>query len=307
MAAAGIRFDDVSKFYGEVLGVNHVTLDIPPGITSLVGPNGAGKSTLMNLLAGLIQPSRGRIQVLGVSSDDPERLFRLVGYSPQYDSFPRGMRAGELLRAHLRLAGETENLTPRVTAALEQVGLAAVAGRKLAGFSKGMRQRMRLALALLHDPRVLILDEPLNGLDPLARAESIALFRSFAAEGRYLILSSHILHDVDAISDQLILLSNGCVVAEGAIQGVRAELPDRPLQVRIRSPRARELAATAFQLAGVIEAQLDARGVLITTRDPRAFYLALNQWAAAGLPIEAVQPADDNAQAIYGYLVEGAR
>ena len=180
-----IVFDNVSRFYGDVLGVNRVTLSIPPGITSLVGPNGSGKTTLMNLMTGLVRPTRGTIRVLGVSPQDPERLFKLVGYSTQFDSYPRGMTGFEFIQSYLRLFGlparEAGDMAMRV---IERVNLAEAAHRKIAGYSKGMRQRIRLAQAIAHDPRVLVLDEPLNGLDPLVRAETIALFRAWAAEGR---------------------------------------------------------------------------------------------------------------------------
>lgn len=303
-AKTGVVFHDVSKFYGEVLGINHVNLALPPGITSLVGPNGAGKSTLMNLLSGLIQPTRGHIEVLGVTNADPERLFRRVGYSSQFDSFPRGMSAWQLLTSFLRLAGETTSVDRLATAALERVGLLPSARQKLAGLSKGNRQRARLALALVLEPPVMVLDEPLNGLDPLARAEVIALLQSWAAAGKYVILSSHVLHEVDAISDQVVMLSNGYVVAEGAIQGMRDELPEHPLQVRVRCRRARALAAEVFQLPGVLQAELGDDAVLVTTRDPRDFFLALNRWALADFDIEGVQPADEDARAVYDYLVQ---
>ncbi|MGH9486839.1 MAG: ABC transporter ATP-binding protein [Terriglobales bacterium] len=301
---AGVVFHEVSKFYGEVLGVNRVSLALPAGITSLVGPNGAGKSTLMNLLAGLVQPTRGSIEVMGVTNADPERMFRLVGYSSQFDSFPRGMTVRQLLTSFLRLAGETEAVERLTQAALERVGLAPAARQKLAGLSKGNRQRARLGLALCLEPPVMVLDEPLNGLDPLARAEAIALFQQWASEGKYVILSSHVLHEVDAISDQVVMLSNGYVVAEGAIQGVREELPEHPLQVRVRCRQARALAAEAFQLAGVIQAHVGEDGLLVTTRDPREFFLALNRWALGAFGIEGVQPADEDAHAVYEYLVQ---
>src|SRR5580658_9820537 len=217
--------ENISRFYGEVLGVNRVTLSIPPGITSLVGPNGSGKTTLMNLITGLVRPTRGSIRVLGVEPNDPERLFRLLGYSTQFDSFPKGLTGFQFIYSFLRLFGyehaECERLAWK---SIERVNLVEPAKRKIAGYSKGMRQRIKLAQAIAHDPRVLILDEPLNGLDPLVRAETIALFREYAANGRHVIMSTHILHEVDMISDQVILLANGYVVAEGEISGVRSEI-----------------------------------------------------------------------------------
>ncbi len=195
-----IVFENVSKFYGEVLGVNRVNLTIPPGITSLVGPNGSGKTTLMNLMTGLLRPSQGRICVLGIAPDQPERLFRFVGYCTQYDSYPRGMTGYEFVYSYLLLYGKTEKESAEMAwHAIERVKLTDAAHRKIAGYSKGMRQRIKLAQAISHCPLVLVLDEPLNGLDPLVRAETIALFRGLAEEGQHVIISSHILHEVDAI------------------------------------------------------------------------------------------------------------
>jgi ABC-2 type transport system ATP-binding protein len=308
VTAGAIVFDNVSRFYGDVLGVNRVTLSIPPGITSLVGPNGSGKTTLMNLMTGLVHPTRGTIQVLGVSPEDPERLFKLVGYSTQFDSYPRGMTGFEFIQSYLRLFGlparEAADTAMRV---IERVNLAEAAHRKIAGYSKGMRQRIRLAQAIAHDPRVLVLDEPLNGLDPLVRAETIALFRSWAAEGRHVIVSSHVLHEVDTISDQVILLANGYVVAEGQIKGVREEMREHPMQVVIRCSRANEMAARVFGSDHVVEARLhpDGGGLLVKTRDADRFYRMLNHIALDGFVIESVAPADDNVNSLYEYLIGG--
>jgi ABC-2 type transport system ATP-binding protein len=189
--------------------------------------------------------------------------------------------------------------------AIERVNLVDAASRKIAAYSKGMRQRIRLAQALAHNPKVLVLDEPLNGLDPLARSEMIALFRASAAEGCYVILSSHILHEVDVISDQVILLSNGYVVAEGQIQSVRSEIQEHPTQILIRCDRPRDLAARLFQSEYVTEASIhnDGRGLLLKTRDTDRFYLAMNQVALDGIQIESIAPADDDALSVYEYLI----
>jgi len=301
-----IIFEDVSKFYGEILGVNRVNLSIPPGITSLVGPNGSGKTTLMNLMTGLVKPSRGRIQLLGYATDDPENLFKLVGYSTQFDAFPKGLTGLQFIYSYLCLSG-MPLLDAERTAwqAIERVNMVDAANRKIAAYSKGMRQRIRLAQALAHHPKVVVLDEPLNGLDPLARAEMIALFRASAAEGCYVIISSHILHEVDVISDQVILLSNGYVVAEGQIQTVRSEIQEHPTQVLIRCDRPRELAAKLFESESTIEASIhnDGRGLLLKTRDADRFYLAMNQLALNGIQVESIAPADDDVLSVYEYLI----
>ncbi|HEV2800280.1 MAG TPA: ABC transporter ATP-binding protein [Pyrinomonadaceae bacterium] len=302
-----IVFEDVSKFYGEILGVNRVNLSIAPGITSLVGPNGSGKTTLMNLMTGLLKPTRGRISVLGTSPDNPEELFRKVGYCAQFDSFPRGATGREFIEFYLRTHGATgravENLTHQ---ALERVSMLEAADRKVAGYSKGMRQRIRLAQSIAHNPAVLILDEPLNGLDPMARAEIIRLFRQLAAEGLYLIISSHILHEVDMMSDSVVLLNNGYVVAEGNVHGVRDEIEEHPMQILIRCDRPQALAARVFEQEGVVEARLhdDRQGLFVKTRRPDEFYLLLNRVVIEGdFRIESVAPADDDLNAVYQYLI----
>jgi len=308
MSSNNVTFENVSRFYGEVLGVNRVTLSIPPGITSLVGPNGSGKTTLMNLMTGLVRPTRGEIYVRGVSSGDPERLCRGIGYATQFDSFPRGLTGYEFIFFFLRLFGFPDGRCRALaTAAIERVRMGEAAHRKVAGYSKGMRQRIRLAQAIAHDPPVLVLDEPLNGLDPLVRSETIALFREYAAQGRHVIVSSHVLHEVDQISDQVILLSNGYVVAEGQIQGVRGEIKEQPMQVWIRTSRPAALASKLFEQDHVVEARLaaDGGGVLIKTRDADRFYRTLNHIALSGIDIEGVTPADDDVNSVYEYLIGG--
>lgn len=306
-AATQIIFDDVSKFYGEILGVNRVNLSIGAGITSLVGPNGAGKSTLMNLMTGLLRPTRGRISVLGIPTDQPEALFTKVGYCTQFDSFPRGLTGREFIRAFLLVNGLDKRKAEDATVnALEQVNLLDAADRKVAAYSKGMRQRIRLAQAIAHRPSVLILDEPLNGLDPMVRAETIALFRRLAAEGLHLIISSHILHEVDMMSDRVVLVNNGYIVAEGNIHGVRDEVKEHPMQILIRCDQPAKLAAQVFAEDSVVEARLhnDRGGLFVRTRDADSFYLLLNRVVADGaINVESVAPVDDDLSAVYGYLI----
>jgi ABC-2 type transport system ATP-binding protein len=301
-----IVFEDVSKFYGEILGVNRVNLSIPPGVTSLVGPNGSGKTTLMNLMTGLVRPTRGRIQVLGLDPTEPEKLFRILGYSTQFDAFPKGLSGFQFVYSYLRLAGnDSQTATQLAWSAIDRVNLREAAARNVGGYSKGMRQRIRLAQALCHNPRVLVLDEPLNGLDPLARAEMIELFRLAAADGCYVIISSHILHEVDAISDQVVLLSNGYVVAEGQIQGVRNEIREHPAQILIRCNHPRDLASKMMESEQTMEVRIhnDERGLLIKTKDADRFYLMLNHIALNGIEIESVAPADDDVNSVYEYLI----
>jgi ABC-2 type transport system ATP-binding protein len=303
-----IVFDNVSKFYGEILGVNRVHLEIPPGITSLVGPNGAGKTTLMNLMTGLLRPTRGTVTVQGVPTDQPEKLFRKVGYCAQFDSFPKGLTGREFIKSFLMVSGFSRKDADSLTeAALERVDLLAAADRRVGAYSKGMRQRVRLAQSIAHQPSVLILDEPLNGLDPMVRAETIALFKQLAADGLHLIISSHILHEVDMMSDRVVLLNNGYVVAEGAIHGVRDEMDvEHPMQILIRCDQPSLLAARMFRSDEVVEARLhdDRHGLFVKTRNPDRFYLLLNEVVALGeINVESIAPVDDDLSAVYEYLI----
>ncbi|HKP69083.1 MAG TPA: ABC transporter ATP-binding protein [Pyrinomonadaceae bacterium] len=302
-----IVFEDVSKFYGDILGVNRVNLQIAPGITSLVGPNGSGKTTLMNLMTGLLRPTRGSIRVLGISPDEPEAMFQKVGYCSQFDSFPPGATARDFIEFYLLVHGYTRQQTRELAhTALERVSMLEAADRKISAFSKGMRQRVRLAQSIAHGPSVLVLDEPLNGLDPMARAEIIRLFRGLADAGMYLVISSHILHEVDMMSDSVVLLHNGYVVAEGEVHGVRDEIEEHPIQILIRCDRPQTLAARLFQHEYMVEARIhdDRKGLFVKTLRPDDFYLSLNKVITEeSLQVESVAPVDDDLNAVYQYLI----
>src|SRR5499426_316836 len=310
MTEPAVVLEDVSKFYGEVLGVNRVTLNIPPGITSLVGPNGSGKTTLMNLMTGLIHPDHGSIVMRGISPRNPEALMRKTGYATQYDTAPRWATGFTFITTGLLLFGYGRSAAEeRAGQALERLSLTESANRKVAGYSKGMRQRARLAQAIAHDPEVLVLDEPLNGLDPLVRAETIDLFRAWAAEGKHVILSSHVLQEVDVISDQVVLIANGMIIAEGQIRQVRDEIDEHPSQyiVRCRNADASGVAALLFSEDHITEIKLneDRMGMLVMTRDRERFARALGRIALNGHRIESVVPADENVDALYEYLIGG--
>ena len=309
MTVSEIVFNDVSKFYDEVLGVNHVDLKIPPGITSLVGPNGSGKTTIMNLMTGLIHPDRGTITVRDLSSHDPEQLMRITGYATQYDTAPRGITGFDFVSFGLILAGYNKKQVAEMTwNALESIGMTDAAHRKVASYSKGMRQRVRLAQAIAGDPEVLVLDEPLNGLDPLVRAETVALFHEFAARGRHVIISSHVLQEVDVISDQVIFIANGMIVAEGEVRGVREEIHEHPSQFMIRCRDASHVASLLFVQDNITEIKLhdDRMGLLVMTRDRAEFSRALTRISLEGHTIESVVAADANVDALYKYLIGGS-
>jgi ABC-2 type transport system ATP-binding protein len=306
-----IRFDNVSKFYGEVLGVNQVSLTMGEGITGLVGPNGAGKSTMMNLMTGLLKPTEGRVTVLGIPTERPQELFRKVGYCSQYDAFPPGLSGYEFIYSYLRVHGfphaEADAMTWR---ALERVSLTDAARRRVGGYSKGMRQRVRLAQAMAHDPQVLILDEPLNGLDPMARAEVTALFREMAERGCHLLISSHILHEIDVLADRVALLDGGYIVAEGEVDDVRVEMEEHPIQVLVRCDRAKEVASRLFLQDHLVEILLndDGQGFLARTRKAGHFYEQLQEIVLGlGINVRKVRLADSDVRAVYQYLIEDER
>ena len=306
MTETAVIFEEVSKFYGEVLGVNRVTLHIPPGITSLVGPNGSGKTTLMNLMTGMIFPDNGSIRMRGISPRDPEQLMRITGYATQYDAAPRWATGFSFITTGLLLFGYGRSAAEeKAWKALERLGLTEAAHRKMAAYSKGMRQRVRLAQAIAHEPDLLLLDEPLNGLDPLVRAETIALFRSWAAMGRHVILSSHVLQEVDLISDQVILIANGMIIAEGTIRDVREEIHEHPSQFIVRCRDASQVAALLFAEGHIAEIRLneDRMGLLVMTRDPEQFSRSISRIALEGQKIDSVIPADENVDALYEYLI----
>jgi ABC-2 type transport system ATP-binding protein len=309
MTVPEVIFHKVSKFYGEVLGVNNVELRILPGITSLVGPNGSGKTTLMNLLTGLIHPDRGTIMVRGLSPRDPEQLMRITGYATQYDTAPRGTTGLDFVSTGLIMAGNTkEEAAELAWKALERIGMTEAAQRKVASYSKGMRQRVRLAQAIAGDPDVLVLDEPLNGLDPLIRAETFALFQELAAQGRHVILSSHVLQEVDVISDRVVFITNGMIVAEGEVRGVREEIHEHPSQFMIRCRDASRVASLLFSQDHIIQIELhdDRLGLMVMTRDRAKFARTLTEISLDGHTIESVVAVDANVDAVYKYLIGGS-
>jgi len=317
---AAIRLDGVSKFYGEAMGVNGITTTLEPGVTGLVGPNGAGKSTLMNLIAGLVRPSRGHIEVLGRSVEKARLFARDLGYCAQYDAFPPGISGRQFMVGSLRLYGYAATEAEQgATIALDRVGLGNAADRRIDVYSKGMRQALKVARAIGHGPRVLLLDEPLNGLDPQARAEAIALFREFADDGAQVLISSHILHEVDAVSDRVVFLDGGYLVASGDVAEIRdgagtgvasgadaAQGQVRQARVSIRCDRAAHVASRLFALDAAVEVRLhdDGAGLSVRTADADAFFQRLGELVCLDdVRIEGVTPVDASVEAIYADLV----
>jgi ABC-2 type transport system ATP-binding protein len=260
----------------------------------------------MNLMTGLINPDDGFITMRGLSPRDPEHLMRITGYATQYDASPRWATGFSFITTGLLLYGygraEAEE---KAWKALQQLGLTEAAHRKMAAYSKGMRQRVRLAQAIAHEPEILILDEPLNGLDPLVRAETIALFHAWAELGRHVVLSSHVLQEVDVISDQVVLISNGMIVAEGKIRNVREEIREHPSQFIVRCRDASRVAALLFNEDHITEVRLneDRMGLLVMTRDREQFAKAISRIAVDGYRVDSVIPTDESVDALYEYLI----
>ncbi len=301
-----IQAEGLTKWYGEVLGLNRFSASFDPGITGLVGPNGAGKSTFLKLVMGQLLPDEGTLDVLEqVPFNNPPLMARL-GYCPEHNRVYDYMSGRRFVTTLLRLSGyDREEAARRARESLELVDLAAVMDRPLGGYSKGMRQRTKLAQALAHDPKLLILDEPLNGTDPVGRARMIEVLRGLPAHDVSVIVSSHILFEVERLTDRVVLIHHGKAIASGRIREIRRLIDEHPHTVKVVTPRPRELAA---QLAGqdhVAEIGFDGQTLTIRTRDPERFYTDLpGIVVGAGIPILAMESPDDNLEAVFRYLVE---
>ncbi len=286
-----------------------MNLALGPGLTALVGPNGAGKSTLLRLLTGEIRPSAGRVLVLGEDPWNNPGLFRRVGYCPEQDALYEDMDAPGFVSYLMRLRGfDPAAARSRSEAALAACGLPAEAwGRKVGGYSKGMRQRVRIAQAVAHDPEVLFLDEPLTGLDPVGRRELRTLFRSLAERGTSILLSSHVLHEVEATTDRILLLHRSRLLAEGTVQEIRDLLDEHPRSVEVSCDRPRDLARSLLAHAAVEGVRVAGDGtIVVQSRDPAALYPALVRTVVEeGHAVTRMESPDDDLEAVFRYLVRG--
>jgi len=300
-----VRFDGVAKWYGAVIGIVDASIDVPTGVIGLLGPNGAGKSTLLKLLTGQIRPSQGTVRVLGTDPFRSPELFRRIGFCPEQDAFYENMRGRDFVRYLGSFHGfGGRELTDRVEAVLEQVDLNDEAHRRIRTYSKGMRQRIKLAQALVHDPEILVLDEPLTGMDPVGRRKIVALVKQLAREGRTVIVSSHVLHEVEAMTSQVVLMYQGRVRAHGKLDEIRAYLDRYPHKILVRSPRARELAQSLLQLETVLSVRLDDDRIHLEARQPEQLYAALPQLVLErGFEIDELQVEDASLEAIFEYMV----
>lgn len=299
--------EHVSKWYGQVIGLNDVTLSVPPGITGLLGPNGAGKSTFMKLITGQLKPSKGRITVLGEPIwQHPELYFR-IGFCPEQDAFYERMTGLEWVTALISLNGVPESeATASAKRALDLVDLSDAANKKIGAYSKGMRQRVKMAQALAHDPDLLILDEPLSGMDPLARRKTIRLIREWGRAGRSVIVSSHILHEIESMTSNILLINQGRILAEGDVHQIRDLIDEHPHTVHIRAERPRDLARAFLASEDVLSLRFEADAVIVQTGKPDAFYARLTNMAATSEvgTIHEVTSPDDNLQSVFEYLVK---
>ena len=302
-----ISAEHLSKWYGQVSGLNDVTVSVPPGITGLLGPNGAGKSTFMKLITGQLKPSKGTIRVLGAPIwGNPAAYFR-IGFCPEQDAFYERMTGHEWVAALVRLNGlSQEDSAAAAMRALEAVDLVDAANKKIGAYSKGMRQRVKLAQAIVHDPELLILDEPLSGMDPLARRKTIRMIKDWARAGKSILVSSHILHEIEAMTANILLINNGRILAEGNVHQIRDLIDEHPHTVFIRAENPRALARRFLAEDDVISLRFEADAVIVETARPDAFYARLTNLAASGDagPIDEVTSPDDNLQAVFKYLVK---
>jgi len=302
-----ITAEHLSKWYGQVSGLNDVSVRVPPGITGLLGPNGAGKSTFMKLVTGQLKPSKGAIQVLGEPIWGNPALFHRIGFCPEQDAFYERMTGLGWVTALVALNGlEPAEAEAAARRALEAVDLLDAADKKIGAYSKGMRQRVKMAQALAHDPEVLILDEPLSGMDPLMRRRTIRLIREWGRSGKSVLVSSHILHEIESMTSNILLINNGRILAEGNVHQIRELIDTHPHSVFIRAEDPKALARALLVEDGVISLRFEPGAVSVETARPDAFYARLTEMAASGEAgvIDEVTSPDDNLQAVFKYLVK---
>jgi ABC-2 type transport system ATP-binding protein len=308
VAAAGeprVVAEGVSKWFGPLVAVSDVSFDIGPGVTALLGPNGAGKSTMMRMLVGLARPSKGTVRVLGRDPRADAGVSRLVGLMPQQESVFESLTAREFVRLTALLHGLPEPEAAAV-ATLERVALDPADTRRLPSYSKGMRQRVKVAQAIVHDPAILVLDEPLTGLDPRQRADMIALFQGLGAEGRCVIVSSHVLGEVERLGSRILVMSQGRLAAAGDFRELRALMDDRPLRVRVRSDRPRVLAGALLENGVAVGVRVDGDELLeIDTNDARSLSRALAPIAReCDVRLHEVLALDADLEGVFRYLVQ---
>ena len=307
MSVPVVSTKSLSKWYGQVIGLNDVSVEIPSGIVGLLGPNGAGKSTFMKLVTGQLKPSQGTVSVFGAPIWGNPIAYANIGYCPDQDAFYERMTGLEWVSALTRLTGLDESAASQAAArAIETVGMSDAAGKKIGAYSKGMRQRIKLAQALAHDPSLLLLDEPLAGMDPIGRRRTIRLIKECARAGNTVIVSSHILHEIELMTSNILLINNGRILAEGNVHQIRELIDERPHKVHIKATEPRVVARTFLEYPHVISLDFEEDAVVVETNRPDTFYTQLTELAASGSVglIDEVTSPDDNLHAVFEYLVK---
>ena len=302
-----VEFNELSKWYGNVIGVNKLTLSIRAGVTGLLGPNGAGKSTLLQIATGQLRPSQGSVRVLGLPAWNNPRLNRYIGLCPEQDAFYEWMTGWDFVHTCARLsglhAGEARDAAQRT---IHSVGMTNNQGRAIRGYSKGMRQRIKMAQALVHDPDVLFLDEPFTGTDPVARRDLMDIVDRLGSEGKSVIVSSHVLHEVQSLTPNIVLLNHGRLVAEGHVREIRDLIDNHPHHIVLMCDEYRQLAARLVVWPDVegVRVLAGEHGLMVETRSPDAFYSRLPALSLEdSMAITSVYSDDDNLEAVFRYLV----
>ncbi|HWD37265.1 MAG TPA: ABC transporter ATP-binding protein [Fimbriimonas sp.] len=308
MSEALVTLDRVSRWYGQVIGLNDVTCTVGPGVTALLGMNGAGKTTMIRMITGQIRETTGRVSVCGMEPFANPEVYKRLGYCPEIDNFYEHQTGRQFVIGMARLYGfSKEKARMRTQTLLEEVGMADRCDRKIAGYSKGMRQRIKLAQAMLHDPDIILLDEPLNGLDPVGRREFMDVLKTFASMGKTIIVSSHILFEVEQMTRSIILLHRGRLLATGDLSVIREVIDKYPHRIHIETPEPRRVAERVVGLPYVLSVQMDPRGagLEIQTRQPNEFYDSVpSMILEEDIPITSFSSPDNNLESIFKYLVE---
>jgi ABC-2 type transport system ATP-binding protein len=305
VSAATLEYVRASRWYGPVIALNDVTTTIGPGVTGLLGPNGAGKSTFLKLAAGLLAPSQGEVRLLGRPAWGTPELYHHVGLCPETDAFWESMTGLQFVTSLLRLSGFDEaECRRRAEGALHQVALLDAKDRKVGGYSKGMRQRVKMAQALAHDPQVLLLDEPLSGMDPVNRRRVVDLVKKLGREGRTVLVSSHILYEVEAMTRRVLLIHNGRILAEGDVREIRDLMDEHPHTVSLRARDPRALARAVVGSPHVLSLSFAGDGEWLTlqTAKPDEFYGQLPEAALQAGVLEMYSP-DEDLESVFRYLV----
>jgi ABC-2 type transport system ATP-binding protein len=302
-----VVFHEVSKWYGNVIGINKLTLEIRPGVTGLLGPNGAGKSTLLQLATGQLRPSQGSVRVLGRRVWNNPALNRFIGLCPEQDAFYEWMTGWDFVHTCARLSGLGRSEAREAAQhTIDAVGMTKNQGRAIRGYSKGMRQRIKLAQSLVHNPEVLFLDEPLTGTDPVARRDLMNIIQRLGGEGKSVLVSSHVLHEVQSLTPNIVLLNHGRLVAEGHVRQIRDLIDKHPHHIVLVCDEYRKLAGRVLAWDDVegVKVLASESGVMVETRSPDVFYSRLPALSLEdGLAIKAVYSDDDNLEAVFKYLV----